>query len=99
MFDNFHKIRAFLCWSRLKRKKKINRKQTLKFLTQINKTFNKIEDLKIPVISAISGAALGGGAELSLCTDFRISSQSLKIGFPETSLGIIPGAGGVLGCH
>ena len=58
-------------------------------------TSPKIEDLKIPVISAISGAALGGGAELSLCTDFRISSQSLKIGFPETSLGIIPGAGGV----
>ena len=89
------KLEHFCAGADLKERKKINRKQTLKFLTQINKTFNKIEDLKIPVISAISGAALGGGAELSLCTDFRISSQSLKIGFPETSLGIIPGAGGV----
>ena len=47
-----------------------------------------------PVIAAINGHALGGGAELSLACDLRIISESGSFGFPEIALGLFPGAGG-----
>jgi enoyl-CoA hydratase/carnithine racemase len=47
-----------------------------------------------PVVAAINGAALGGGLELALCCDLRIAAAHAQLGLPETSLGIIPGAGG-----
>lgn len=59
-----------------------------------SKTFNKIEDLSIPTIAAIEGYALGGGLELALACDMRIAAPEAKLGFPETGLGIMPGAGG-----
>lgn len=59
-----------------------------------SETYNKIETLEIPTISAIDGYALGGGMELALATDIRFASKSAKIGFPEVSLGLFPGAGG-----
>jgi enoyl-CoA hydratase/carnithine racemase len=47
-----------------------------------------------PVVAAINGAALGGGLELALCCDLRVAAAHAQLGLPETSLGIIPGAGG-----
>lgn len=47
-----------------------------------------------PVIAAINGAALGGGLELALACDLRISTETASFALPETSLAIIPGAGG-----
>ena len=47
-----------------------------------------------PVVAAINGAALGGGLELALCCDLRGAASHAQLGLPETSLGIIPGAGG-----
>lgn len=55
--------------------------------------FNRIALLPMPVIAAIDGFALGGGAELAYAADFRIAGENLKIGNPETSLGIIAAAG------
>ncbi|WP_419026444.1 enoyl-CoA hydratase/isomerase family protein [Emergencia sp.] len=57
-------------------------------------TYNKIESLPIPTISAIEGYALGGGLELALATDIRFADKRAKVGFPEVSLGVFPGAGG-----
>ena len=54
----------------------------------------KIETMKLPVIAAINGYALGGGLELALACDIRIDSENAKMGLPETSLGVICGAGG-----
>ena len=47
-------------------------------------------------MAAINGFCLGGGCELVLACDYRIASHSLKIGLPETRLGIIPGWGGTV---
>ncbi len=56
--------------------------------------FSLFEKMPKPVIAAINGYAFGGGCELALACDFRLASESSQIGLTETSLGIIPGAGG-----
>lgn len=58
------------------------------------KVFNKLENVKVPVICAINGYALGGGCELALVCDIRIAESNAKFGLPEVGLGIIPGYGG-----
>lgn len=61
----------------------------------INTTaFIRIHELPMPVIAAIDGYALGGGAELAYAADIRIATPTLKIGNPETGLGIMAAAGG-----
>jgi enoyl-CoA hydratase len=57
------------------------------------KLFIRIADLPMPVIAALDGYALGGGAELAYAADFRIGTPRLRIGNPETGLGIIAPAG------
>lgn len=56
--------------------------------------FDKIEQLKTPVIAAINGFALGGGLELAMACHFRVAAVNAKMGLPEVSLGVIPGYGG-----
>lgn len=63
-------------------------------LRGINTTaFRRVRALPAPVIAALQGYALGGGAELAYAADIRIGSPSLRIGNPETGLGIIAAAG------
>ena len=54
----------------------------------------RIENCAKPVIAAISGVAVGGGCELALVCDFRIASDTARLGFPEVKIGMIPAAGG-----
>jgi enoyl-CoA hydratase len=56
--------------------------------------FDTIENLKIPVIAAVNGFALGGGLELAMSCHFRVASTNAKMGLPEVTLGVIPGYGG-----
>src|SRR5665811_650328 len=53
-----------------------------------------LERLEKPVVVAIEKFALGGGAELALACDVRIIGEGAVFGFPEASLGLLPGAGG-----
>jgi enoyl-CoA hydratase len=56
--------------------------------------FDRVSRLPMPVIAAIDGYALGGGAELAMAADFRIGTPRARFGNPETGLGIMAAAGG-----
>ncbi|MFC3848710.1 3-hydroxyacyl-CoA dehydrogenase NAD-binding domain-containing protein [Corynebacterium hansenii] len=64
---------------------------------ELKKNMRTLETLGIPVVSAINGAALGGGLELALATHHRIvlDGPGVVLGLPEVTLGLLPGAGGV----
>ncbi len=66
------------------------------YTSGVNKIFNRLEDLSIPTVAAINGYALGGGLEVCLACDYRVASESARIGLPETKLGIYPGWGGTV---
>ena len=55
---------------------------------------NAIERSFVPWVAAIGGAALGGGAEIALACRMRIMAPGARIGLPEVTLGVVPGAGG-----
>ena len=66
------------------------------FMRRMNHHYSAIERIPKPTIAAINGHALGGGSELTLCCDFRIMVDDgrSRIGQVESSVGIMPGAGG-----
>jgi 3-hydroxyacyl-CoA dehydrogenase/enoyl-CoA hydratase/3-hydroxybutyryl-CoA epimerase/enoyl-CoA isomerase len=63
---------------------------------KINSIFNSFEDLPFPTVCAINGIALGGGLEMALACDYRVMSDTAKVGLPEVKLGINPGFGGTV---
>ncbi len=56
--------------------------------------WEKIRDLRTPVVAAVSGFCLGGGCELAMLCDLIVASETAKFGQPEINLGVLPGAGG-----
>lgn len=60
----------------------------------LQKPLDAIMNLPQPTICVLNGLALGGGCELALSCDFRITEEHIEIGLPEVKLGLFPGAGG-----
>ncbi|PLS02983.1 enoyl-CoA hydratase-related protein [Neobacillus cucumis] len=86
--------KAFSVGADLKERKHLTESQVKRNLYKINEVFNEIDQLPQPTIAAINGFAFGGGMELALACDFRIAADHAVMGLTETSLAIIPGAGG-----
>jgi enoyl-CoA hydratase/carnithine racemase len=86
--------KAFCAGADLKERADLNELQVKEFIFTIRNLFTSIEYLNKPVIAAINGVALGGGAELCLACDIRIAAMNASMGLTETRLAIIPGAGG-----
>ena len=59
-----------------------------------HRCFDKLARLKVPLIAALNGPALGGGLELAATADFRIAEPSTRVGLPETAIGTVPGWSG-----
>lgn len=64
------------------------------FAELIHRVFRRVETCDKPTIAAVNGWALGGGTELILCCDIRIVASQARLGLPEITLGLFPGAGG-----
>jgi enoyl-CoA hydratase/carnithine racemase len=59
-----------------------------------HRVFERLAGLRMPVIAALNGHVLGGGLELAACADIRIAESQIRIGLPETGLGMVPGWSG-----
>lgn len=70
--------------------------QLITLLEHANTIVNTFQDLPVPTVVAINGAALGGGFELCLAADYRVAADTAKVGLPEVKLGIHPGFGGTV---
>lgn len=86
--------KAFSVGADLKERKNLTDEQVKRNLYKINEVFNSIDQLPQPTIAAINGFSFGGGMELALAADFRFAAKEALMGLTETSLAIIPGAGG-----
>lgn len=86
--------KAFCAGADLKERKGMADRQVKQIVQLIGATVAKVETLAQPVIAVLNGVAFGGGLELALACDLRIAATHAKLGLTETSLGIIPGAGG-----
>ncbi|KAJ3104090.1 hypothetical protein HDU97_009539 [Phlyctochytrium planicorne] len=86
--------RVFCAGADLKERATMTQPQVAAFVHGLRTAFADLESLPMPTISAIDGAALGGGLEVALATDIRVAGVGAKLGLPETRLAIIPGAGG-----
>ncbi len=88
--------KAFVAGADIKQMKGMTEDQALHFAKRGQRVFHQFSLLKIPVIAAVNGFALGGGCELALGCDFIIASDNAKFGLPEVSLGLIPAFGGTI---
>lgn len=86
--------KAFCAGADLKERRGMPDEEVIGCVEQIGDVVSTIEMMKMPVIALINGAAFGGGLELTLGCDIRLAAAHTKMGLTETSLAIIPGAGG-----
>src|SRR4051812_39608549 len=86
--------KAFCAGADLKERQSMSRDQVREMLSAYRSELAWLASAELLTVAAINGAALGGGLELALTCDLRIAVEGATLGLPETSLGIIPGAGG-----
>ena len=86
--------KAFCAGADLKERQSLTKDQVREVVRLYRSEFGALDRSPKPVIAALNGVALGGGLELALMADMRVAAAHAQIGLPETSLAIIPGAGG-----
>ena len=86
--------KAFVAGADIKEMSAMNSYEGHQFGLKGQRVMLLIEKMTKPVIAAVNGYALGGGLELALACDFIYASEKAKLGFPEVTLGIMPGFGG-----
>lgn len=86
--------KAFVAGADIAEMVSMDKSKAEKFSSWGQDVFHGLEKLKVPVIAAVNGYALGGGCELAMACDIRVASNKAKFGQPEVSLGLIPGFGG-----
>lgn len=80
----------------LKERAEMNDEEVAEFVQYLSDTFHRIWEIPVPTVAAINGSCLGGGMELALACDMRILADRATMGLKETSIGVIPGAGGTV---
>jgi enoyl-CoA hydratase len=86
--------KAFVAGADIKEMSAMNSCEGHRFGLKGQRVMMLIEKMTKPVIAAVNGYALGGGLELALACDFIYASEKARFGFPEVTLGIMPGFGG-----
>jgi len=86
--------RVFAAGADIKEMEEISYADMVGWAAQLQDALKLVAKLPKPVVAAVTGYALGGGFELALTADFRVRGESAKVGVPEITLGVIPGAGG-----
>lgn len=86
--------KAFVAGADIKEMAQMSSFEAHRFALKGQHVIMAMEKMRTPVIAAVNGFALGGGLELALGCDFIYASTRAKVGFPEVTLGIMPGFGG-----
>ena len=86
--------KSFSVGADLKERRNLPERDVKRNLNKIGALFTAIEKLPQPTIAMLNGYAFGGGTELALACDFLFAADDIQMGLTETSLAIIPGAGG-----
>ena len=86
--------KAFCAGADLKERATLSEVQVKEFIRTIGDTFTMLEEMPKPTMAVMNGVAFGGGLEMALACDLRYAAESARMGLTETSLAIIPGAGG-----
>ena len=84
----------FCAGADLKERIGMEEEEVMEFLGELKAVVTSLEELPVPVVAALDGAALGGGLELALGCDLRVAAHGVPLGLPEVLLGVIPGCGG-----
>ena len=87
--------KAFSAGADVKEMATLNPREAEAFAKKGQRAFSAVENISCPVMALVRGFALGGGLELALSCDILIFGEKVKVGFPETALGLFPAFGGI----
>lgn len=86
--------RAFVAGADIEEMGSMSPQEARGFVEMAHAAMSLLARSPVPTIAAVNGYALGGGAELALACDIRVAAENAVFGFPEVTLGILPGMGG-----